>query len=62
MMNARFTNPGYPFTVVSRPSLYTTNNSLAGRYSQRKRALVLKVCVLDEYCVNALANIRAVNV
>ena len=49
-MNARLNRPGTPSAVsLSRSSLYTTNSSLPGRYSQRSRALALTVWVLELY-------------
>jgi len=51
MISARFPRRGNPLAVVSRPSLYTTNSSLNGSYSQRRRALMLNVRLLDAYCV-----------
>ena len=61
-MKARLTIGRNPSDPVSRPSLYTTNSSLPGRYSQRNRALVLNVCLLDSYWVRTLTNILGVNV
>ena len=57
---ARLTSGGNPSDPVSRPSLYTTNSSLPGRYSQRNRALVVNVWLLELYCVRALTNMRGV--
>ena len=59
-MKARLTSGGNPLDPVSRPSLYTTNSSLPGRYSQRNRALVEKVWLLELYWVSALTNMRGV--
>ena len=43
---------------VSCSSVQTTKNSLPGRYSQRKRTLLLKVWSAELYWRSALANIR----
>src|SRR5687768_11806879 len=44
--------------LVFCSSVHTTKNSLPGRYSHRKRTLLLKVRSTDEYCSSALANMR----
>ena len=57
--NDRFSRPGYPDAVVSRPSLYTTNTSLPGVYSQRMRALDVSDCAVALYCTKLLNPRRA---
>ena len=64
ILNARprFRRAGYREARVSRSSLYTTNSSLPGRYSQRNLRLVLTTSVDELYWMRALANSRGVTV
>jgi len=58
----RVERPCTPSAEVFLSSLYTTNSSLPGWYSQRRRALVETDPVAELYWTSALANISGVMV
>jgi hypothetical protein len=60
MMTARLRVAGNLGANVSRSSLKTTNSSLPGRYSHRRRTFAEMLFVLELNWINALANISGV--
>ena len=60
MTRTLFVSSGKLRASVSRCSFYTTNNSLPGRYSHRRRTFAPIVSLLELYWTNELTNIRGV--
>ena len=61
-MRLRDSRSGYPGASVSRCELYTTNRSLPGWYSQRKRMFVERLSAAVLYWRKAAKKLRGESV